>query len=107
LDQYKLYVEMVDRISARRPTANSFFLTINSALLAFAGFFTRKEDGASAPLAWLVVVGVVGLLLCLSWYRLVRSYRDLNTGKFRVIHEIETRLSLALFGAEWGSGGAR
>ena len=29
LEQYKLYVEMADRISGRRQTANSFFLSIN------------------------------------------------------------------------------
>lgn len=38
LDQYKLYVEMADRISQRRTTANSYFLSVNSAILAFAGY---------------------------------------------------------------------
>ena len=34
LEQYKLYVEMADRISSRRQNANSFFLSINTAIVA-------------------------------------------------------------------------
>ena len=30
LEQYKLYVEMADRVSARRGVTNTFFLTLNS-----------------------------------------------------------------------------
>src|SRR5438105_4339451 len=33
-EQYKLAAEMADRISARRGTANAFYFTISSALLA-------------------------------------------------------------------------
>ena len=31
LEQYKLYVQMADKISERRQSANSFFLTVNTA----------------------------------------------------------------------------
>jgi hypothetical protein len=44
LDQYKLYVEMADRISQRRTSANTYFLSVNSAILAFAGYLTSKES---------------------------------------------------------------
>ncbi len=37
LDIYKLYVEMADRISQRRQSANSFFLTLNSVIVALVG----------------------------------------------------------------------
>jgi len=40
-----------------------------------------------------------------TWYRwvwfLLRSYKQLNTGKFKVIHEIEKKLPLALYDFEW------
>jgi len=32
---------------------------------------------------------------------LIRSYKQLNAGKFEVIHEIEKRLPLALYKYEW------
>ena len=39
--------------------------------------------------------------MCVSWRRLVRSYAQLNTGKFFVIDRIENCLPAALFRAEW------
>ena len=36
LDIYKLAVEMADRVSSRRATANAFFLTVNTGLVAVA-----------------------------------------------------------------------
>lgn len=99
LEQYKLCVEMADRISARRMTTNSFFLTINSALVAFVGYAETggRAGGTVAP----ALVGLSGVVLCYLWYRLIRSYRGLNTGKFLVVHEIETLLPLRLYDAEW------
>jgi hypothetical protein len=105
VEQYKLYVEMVDRISARRQTANSFFLSINTALLAFAGLLASDRQAPEAPLSWILAVATAGVLLCYSWYRLVRSYRDLNSGKFRVVHAMERLLPLAPYQAEWESVG--
>jgi hypothetical protein len=69
LDQYKLYVEMADRISQRRTTANSYFLSVNSAILAFVGYLTQKD---STEFLWLLAVagGTLTLLDGLpSWVR--------------------------------------
>lgn len=100
LEQYKLYVEMTDRVSQRRLTTNSYFLSINTALLAFIGYTTAK--GRSDSL-WLI--GVAGIVLSLLWFYIVTSYRDLNTAKFKIIHEIEKRLPLSLYAAEWNAMG--
>src|SRR5215203_4386300 len=95
LEQYKLYVQMADKISERRQSANSFFLTVNTALIAFLGLVASPDVGgnqglvAIPPLSWVVVVAAAGVVLCYSWYRLVRSYSDLNSGKFKVVHAIE------------------
>lgn len=99
-EQYKLCVEMADRISVRRQTANSYFLTVNTALLSFVGYVTAKDTGD-----YLWLLGVVGISLCYLWYRIIRSYRDLNTAKFAVIHEIEKWLPLSPYDAEWEAMG--
>ena len=54
LEQYKLYVEMADRVSQRRLTTNSYFLSINSAILAFVGYITSKPAGDAGHYLWLV-----------------------------------------------------
>ena len=38
---------------------------------------------------------------CYLWFRIVVSYKGLNSGKFKVIHAIEARLPLALYDTEW------
>jgi hypothetical protein len=92
MDLYKLAVEMADRVSARRGTANAFFVTVNTALLAFLGLAKLKA-------AWPVAVG--GVVISVTWALLIKSYRDLNTAKFKVIHDAEKRLPLKIFCDEW------
>lgn len=96
LDQYKLYVEMADRISQRRTTANSYFLSINSAILAFVGYITSTN---SSEFLWLL--GVAGGTLTVLWHSIIVSYRNLNAAKWGVVHEIEKRLPISPYDAEW------
>lgn len=100
LDQYKLYIEMADRVSARRQAANSYFVTLNTALLGFVGYVTTKD---SNEYMWLL--GIVGVVLSYLWYRIIVSYRDLNSAKFKVVHEIEKRLPISPYDAEWEAMG--
>lgn len=97
LDQYKLYVEMADRISQRRTTANSYFLTVNSAMLGFVGYLTSKDDVTKN--LWLIAVA--GIALTALWYSIIISYKNLNTAKWNVVHEIEKRLPISPYDAEW------
>jgi hypothetical protein len=96
LDQYKLYVEMADRISQRRTTANSYFLSVNSAILAFVGYLTSKN---STDNLWLL--SIAGITLSVLWHSIITSYRDLNSAKWAVVHEIEKRLPISPYDAEW------
>ena len=102
LEIYKTYLEMTDRISERREKANSFFLAVNTALIAL---LAKDAFGASAvaPRVLEVLVPVTGGVLCYLWYRIIRSYRDLNSAKFKVIHAIERQLPLRPYDAEWQS----
>ncbi len=111
IEQYKLYVQMADKISERRQSTNSFFLTVNTALIAFLGIVAEPNVGsnpsvtANPPLPWALVISAAGVILCYSWYRLVRSYKGLNSGKFKVIHAIEAKLPASLYDAEWEAVG--
>ncbi len=44
---------------------------------------------------------MAGLILSYFWYRLLLSYKGLNTAKFLVVHEIEKTLPLSPYDAEW------
>lgn len=99
IEQYKLYVEMADRISSRRQAANAFFLSINTAILALTGYSRVVLPGEVGPVSPLVPIA--GVLLCALWGTLISSYRNLNTIKFEVIHELEQRLPARLYAHEW------
>jgi hypothetical protein len=100
LDQYKLYLELADRNSGRRQAANSFFLTVNTTVLSFIGYLNLKTT-ASITDGFFWMVAACGMAMCYLWYRMVRSYRDLNSAKFKVIHMIEKELPLSPMDAEW------
>lgn len=104
LEIYKVYVDMADKISSRRQSANSYFLSINTAVIAYVGYLKLKSNFSNfSDFSWLV--GFAGLVLCYTWYRLILSYKGLNTGKFKVIHEIEKLLPIRPYSAEWTSVG--
>lgn len=48
-EQYKNFVEMADRVSARRNLANTFFLTLNTFLIGAAGFIFEKGPTIGNP----------------------------------------------------------
>ncbi|MFF4209156.1 hypothetical protein ACFYZE_07305 [Streptomyces sp. NPDC001796] len=101
LEQYKLCVEMADRVSARRNLANTFFLSVNTA--AVAAVAALASHGLSTLSRWGIAAGLVILLAqCAAWWAMVRSYRQLNAAKYRVIGMLEERLpAFAYSRAEW------
>jgi len=101
LEQYKLYVEMADRISSRRDTANNFFLTINSAAIV-AGSPLLEKFIESYSRWYLFFPFVVILLLLFFWWRMINSYKQLNSAKFKIIGLLEEKLPARIYGkAEW------
>jgi hypothetical protein len=104
LEQYKIYVEMADRISARRGLANTFFLTLNTAIFTAVGVFWQHPPESARALT--VVPWLVLLFQCLAWFWLLRSYRQLNTAKYAVIGALEERLPASPYwSAEWAALG--
>ena len=93
LEQYKLCVEMADKISSRRSTANSFFLSVNTLLITAIGILSRLGSSfATFSSLWGVMTSIAGILFCWTWLVTIQRYRDLNDAKFNVINAIERRL---------------
>jgi len=100
MEQYKVYVEMADRISARRALMNTFFLTLNTGIFTLIGVFWKNRPAGSA---WLLVFPLIAVLgECAAWFWLLRSYRQLNTGKYAVVGALEELLPTSPYWrAEW------
>ncbi len=98
IELYKLGADLADRISARRGTANGFFLTAETTLVAVVGFALRKDTAPGTPVR--LAICAAGALLCLAWWLQLRSFRQLNRAKYVVLTDIEQRLPVQLFGPE-------
>ena len=100
LEQYILYVGGADKISDRRSQMNVFYVSLLSALIALISFvFTT--DTSWFYLTMLFSVSILGVSLCTIWRYNIRSYAQLNTGKFAVIHEMEKLLPYSCYAREW------
>ncbi|MEU2253558.1 RipA family octameric membrane protein [Nocardia xishanensis] len=100
LEQYRLCVEMADRVSARRGLANSFFLTLNTGIFTFVAAFGKAPP--QDKVWWLAIPLAAILGQCFAWFSLVRSYRLLNCAKYQVVGALEERLPASPFWrAEW------
>jgi hypothetical protein len=101
LEEYKLYVEMADRVSARRIDASKLYIALLTGILAVIPFVL--EQGTPANIQWIVLtsIGILGIILCSVWILNIRSYKQLNSLKFKVIHEMEQKLTFPCYTREW------
>lgn len=97
LELYKFYADTACQVSGQRVSANTFFLTLNSTIVAVWGL------GASfvQPKLFLILVPGAGLLVSLTWSLLIASYRSLNKAKYDLIWEMEEHLPVRLYHHEW------
>lgn len=99
LEQYRIYLHVLNTTSERRFKSNEFFLGINTAIMGILGYLEVKGP-IDQPLIF-TMVPFVGIAICFTWYKIIYSYRQLNRAKFKVIHSAEKKLPLGLFSTEW------
>lgn len=101
LEIYKLHAELADRVSQRREGANRLYVSLLLGLVALLAALLRFGVGDLSPRIVVLAAGIVGALLSVSWYIVLRSYRQLNTGKFLALHELEKKIAYPFFQREW------
>lgn len=75
-------------------------MLVLSGLAVLSSAFLQRKNGV--PLEWLMVgFGLFGMFLASAWYIVIRSYRQLNSGKFKALHELEEKLIYPFFKREW------
>ncbi len=97
LEQYKLYVQSAENVSARRIASSRYLLTLSAAIVALYGLqYTNFDLGLST-----LIIPVVGIAVALVWRAVIRSHADLNRAKFEIIHKLEELLPAAVYRNEW------
>lgn len=102
LEQYKLYIEMMDRTSQRRMDSGKYYLTVLTGISAIVPLiFGEKKLLIEEFGPVLLVVSILGLLICCTWISNIASYRNINNAKFEVILDMEKKLSYPCYEREW------
>ena len=96
LRQYEIYVKMSNNLSERREKLNMFFLSTNGLILTALGLIIQSDR-----IELSIIPIFVGLFFSLSWWSVIRYYRELNKAKFKIINEIEKQLPVKGFTKEW------
>ena len=81
-----------------RAQANSWMLSVNSAIVALYGYLQSDKMAISAGqrAVWLWAIPAAGVIVCLAWAALLASYRKLTYAKFAVLAELEASLPVSL-----------
>ncbi len=103
LEQYKLYVEMMDKVTERRGQTNTFYISLLSGLLALLSLLVNKDNNlfSGDRNILLLILAILGIALCYVWHTNINSYKQLNSLKFKVINEIESHLPFPCYYREW------
>ena len=97
LEQYKLYVQSAENVSARRVASNRYMLTLSAAIVALYGLlYANFNVGASA-----LILPPVGFAVSLVWVEIIKSHVALNEIKFKIVHELEEHLPASVYKHEW------
>ena len=97
LEQYKLYVQSAENVSARRVASSRYLLTLNAALVALYGL----QSAGFGETCLTLLVPFAGIAVSVVWWQIIQSHRNLNDIKFRLILEVEKHLPAALYRSEW------
>jgi hypothetical protein len=92
LQQWVTCVEMSNNVSERRINVNNFFITLNTAIVAFIKFQIEYSS---------LFLSLVGIIVCILWLYNIENYKKLNTVKYDIILEIEKNLPVKPFDYEW------
>jgi hypothetical protein len=101
LDLYKVMVGSSEGLVNRRQGVNTFFLTMNGALLTASGLIVQNSGAHKFSALGIFVLALAGVILCTAWRSLITSFGQLNRGKFQVINTIERYFKTAIYAAEW------
>jgi hypothetical protein len=106
LEYYKLLSQHTDQLATRRQNLNSFFLSINSMLMAGIGVIgkdlaeSHHHRAIIGACIFLIILGLTGLIVGRSWGALIRIYGQMTTANANVTRQLEKHLLAAIFTAQ-------
>ncbi|MCI5745043.1 MAG: hypothetical protein MR270_02020 [Erysipelotrichaceae bacterium] len=100
MDQYKMYQKTSEDLVARRQNVSSFYLTVNGSIITIASIIIGLIAYPQS-LFIIIALGIFGIILDLSWMKLLEAYGSLNAAKMKVISLMEKQLPINVYDVEW------
>lgn len=100
MEQYKIYQKTSEDLVERRQSVNSFYISVNSAIVAVFGVILGLVDYPSNVFV-IMIMALIGIILDISWIKLLDAYGVLNSAKMKVISMLERELPIRLYDTEW------
>jgi hypothetical protein len=104
LEQYKAYIGDLGNIGSRHSAANTFYLTIVSALFGLLAL-TKPEAADGSNLIVRIGACLFGIFLCVVWSSTLRYFANLYHAKFDVLRAIEKHAAMKdgykIYAEEW------
>ena len=101
VEQYKMMVISTEKVTEQRSKVNNLFLTITASLLSITFVIGKSLEFSIIAIIVMLFFTILTLIVTYSWEKLVKSYGDLNKGKFLIIDKIEKQLTINMFKDEW------
>lgn len=92
-EEYKLFIEDTARFSDRRQMASNVMVAVNALLVAGVGTLVAKAANGAW---WLLLVAalllVAGILVCVIWWTLIRTYERMIGKRICLLKTMESDL---------------
>jgi len=89
---YKAYLEDLGRIGGRHENTRKFYMSVMSALFVFLSMAGKGGPFINVQGPALIIVGVVGILMCIAWFEHMRSFGKIYGAKFGTLRRLEEDL---------------
>jgi hypothetical protein len=100
-EQYQSYVKDLGNIGTRHENTRQFYLSVVSVVFVFLSMAGTDGPFRGVKIGVQIIVGVVGIVICVLWMLHMRSFGALYLAKFTVLREMEKDLPFPIFEREW------
>jgi hypothetical protein len=95
IDEYRLAWEHVDKLTERRQTVTTTFISVNAAVVGAISFLIQGFTSViwTTKLS-IIILAISGIIACDLWRRLILQYSTLSAwwyGKLRQIESMDTQ----------------
>jgi hypothetical protein len=92
-DEYRFFAQSTERLSDRRQTVTSIYISVNTAIFIIVSFFLKLVNVEGWKLAISVLpLFIAGLIACLVWHETIRRFRSLIEWRYRQLMAMERKM---------------